>query len=356
IPLDIKPSLIELIDHDQIQINWNDGHQTTFPISFLLKHSYDPPCLESKNLALENQNQKQFWDQSISQSLPTVSFNDLCLKGQTGQWHVLNWLRKINKIGFCLVDNLPPTPEATEKLLRKISFIRQTHYGAFWDFTADLKHGDTAYTNLALGAHTDTTYFSDPAGLQLFHLLSPPTSHQGGKSLLVDGFFAAFKLKLEDLKAYNILSTVPVETHASGGKGVAFKPILPQPIFSHHPRTGELMIIRWNPDDRKPLGGLSGHVIKDWYHAIRKWEIILKSKKMELWFPMKTGQALIFDNHRVLHGRSSFTGSRRLCGGYINGDDYRSRLRSLEFQFKETHPSGPIAPQTPENEIWNDID
>ena len=31
--------------------------------------------------------------------------------------------------------------------------------GKFWDFTADLARVDTAYTNLALPAHTDTTYF-----------------------------------------------------------------------------------------------------------------------------------------------------------------------------------------------------
>lgn len=31
--------------------------------------------------------------------------------------------------------------------------------GLFWDFTSDLAKGDTAYTTMALGAHTDTTYF-----------------------------------------------------------------------------------------------------------------------------------------------------------------------------------------------------
>jgi hypothetical protein len=31
--------------------------------------------------------------------------------------------------------------------------------GTFWDFTSDLAKGDTAYTTLALAAHTDTTYF-----------------------------------------------------------------------------------------------------------------------------------------------------------------------------------------------------
>jgi len=31
--------------------------------------------------------------------------------------------------------------------------------GKFWEFTADLAKGDTAYTNIALGAHTNNTYF-----------------------------------------------------------------------------------------------------------------------------------------------------------------------------------------------------
>ena len=31
--------------------------------------------------------------------------------------------------------------------------------GRFWEFTSDLSKGDTAYTTLALGAHTDNTYF-----------------------------------------------------------------------------------------------------------------------------------------------------------------------------------------------------
>jgi hypothetical protein len=43
----------------------------------------------------------------------------------------------------------------------------------------------------------------------------------------------------------------------------------------------------------------------------------------------------VFDNHRVLHGRSAFTGTRRLCGAYVSGDDYRSRLLGLEKQFSD---------------------
>jgi trimethyllysine dioxygenase len=55
-------------------------------------------------------------------------------------------------------------PKKTEELARRIAFIRETHYGRFWDFTANMAHGDTAYTNLGIGAHTDSTYFTDPIG------------------------------------------------------------------------------------------------------------------------------------------------------------------------------------------------
>lgn len=63
--------------------------------------------------------------------------------------------------GFSLVSGIPPSPEATEQLIRRIAFIRETHYGGFWDFTADLKHGDLAYSDVLLQGHTDTTYFTD---------------------------------------------------------------------------------------------------------------------------------------------------------------------------------------------------
>jgi trimethyllysine dioxygenase len=70
--------------------------------------------------------------------------------------------------------------------------------------TADLASKDTIYTSLALEAHTDTTYFSDLAGLQMFHLLSHTGS--AGRLLLVDGFAAARILQKEVLNSYDILA------------------------------------------------------------------------------------------------------------------------------------------------------
>jgi trimethyllysine dioxygenase len=42
---------------------------------------------------------------------------------------------------------------------------------------------------------------------------------------------------------------------------------------------------------------------------------------------------LVLDNHRVLHGRSAFTGKRRMCGAYVGIDEYRSKLAVLRERF-----------------------
>ena len=44
---------------------------------------------------------------------------------------------------------------------------------------------------------------------------------------------------------------------------------------------------------------------------------------------LRPGQAMLFDNWRVLHGRSAYSGVRRMCGGYLNREDVESRLRQL---------------------------
>lgn len=44
------------------------------------------------------------------------------------------------------------------------------------------------------------------------------------------------------------------------------------------------------------------------------------------------GEILTFDNHRVLHGRKGYQGSRLLIGGYLDWDLIKSRTRVLKSQ------------------------
>jgi trimethyllysine dioxygenase len=155
---------------------------------------------------------------------------------------------------------------------------------------------DTAYTSLALPAHTDNTYFTDPSGLQMFHLLSH-TDGTGGASLLVDGFHCAELLFKADPRAYKILSTYPVQWHASGNKGITITPARKFPVLNlneDNESHKSLMQVRWNNDDRAtmPHQEIRGIKIDEWYEAARLWNSILTDKKNEYWEQLVPGRPL----------------------------------------------------------------
>ncbi|KAI5818862.1 hypothetical protein BZA77DRAFT_306617 [Pyronema omphalodes] len=318
IPRNIKPVSVEGSEAG-LKLTWKDGHESVFPWDWLHLHSYAP--------RLERYLSPQFhlWGSEIENNPPEVNYEEVMASNDG----VALWVSKIYKYGFCYVSGVPVTPEATKELIERIAFIRETHYGGFWDFTADLAKKDMAYTNLALGVHTDTTYFTDPAGLQMFHLLEH-SGGSGGQSILVDGFRAAKILREENPQAYKTLSNVRIPAHASGNHDSSIQPFAPFPVLNHHPSNGELVQIRWNNDDRATMDRWDDlEDVEEFYDAARAWNDILRRQGTEYWEQLKPGRALIFDNWRVLHGRSAFSGKRRLCGGYVNMDDYKSRLRTL---------------------------
>lgn len=119
---------------------------------------------------------------------------------------------------------------------------------------------------------------------------------------------------------------------------------------------GDLRQVRWNNNDRTIINWHDPRLVLPWYaspsilsvhnlgcsadlfgfrryDAIRHWDSCLKSPDSEFWVQLAPGTAVIVDNHRVLHGRSAFTGKRRVCGAYIGRDDYRARLDALRGQF-----------------------
>ncbi|KIJ12858.1 trimethyllysine dioxygenase [Paxillus involutus ATCC 200175] len=329
IPPNIKPHHVQA-SAGGLEVVWPSStaeyHSSFYPWSWLKAHTYDPPQKPPAMLR-----EKALWGAKIAKSPPTITYAEAMDGSDYG---LFKWLSNIDRFGFCFISGVPATPEATEELSERIGFIRETQYGKFWEFTADLSKGDTAYTTMALGAHTDNTYFTDPCGLQLFHLLSH-TDGSGGATLLVDGFYVASLLKELHPDSYEILSRVPIPAHAAGEPTALYKPSPPcgYPTLRHDAFSGELAQVRWNNDDRSVMSHLDPSLVEDWYDAIKTWHNLLTSPDSEYWVQLTAGTVLSVDNHRVLHGRSAFDGKRRVCGAYIGVDEYRSKLLVLEEKF-----------------------
>ncbi|CAI7647770.1 unnamed protein product [Penicillium glandicola] len=56
---------------------------------------------------------------------PRVKYDDVMSDDKSlGIWLSHIWYR-----GFCFVDDVPVNPEATQFLIERVAFVRNTHYG-----------------------------------------------------------------------------------------------------------------------------------------------------------------------------------------------------------------------------------
>ncbi|KAI0977195.1 trimethyllysine dioxygenase [Xylaria arbuscula] len=331
LPDDIKPSRITT-NESGLEIQWShDSHVSHYKWDFL------EPYVKGKRPEPEDVKLEYFGAEGHPNS--TIEYEEF---GKNETAAVGRLTDMIRRKGFAFVVGVPTeSANTTKELLEKIAFIRVTHYGGFYVFVPDYDFADTAYTNEALASHTDNTYFSDPSGLQSFHLLShiDPDSPEGsgkslgGKSTLVDGFHAAKILREECPEAFKTLASFEIPFHASGNEGIAISPDKLYPVLECDSNHNTVRRVRWNGSDRAVVSVEDGTT--EWYKAARKWDQILKRKEVVYRFQLEPGKILIFDNWRVLHGREAFTGIRKMCGGYISRDDWISRWRNTNYPKSE---------------------
>jgi len=297
-------------------VQWSDNHSSLYDTQWLLKHTKDitQPSL-SKTVLFPGQ---IYWTvDKIQSQIPTVEYSEVLEKKS------IDFYNNIHKYGFTFIDNVPVSPEATEKLCDSIGYIRVTHYGGFWDFTTDLAMKDTAYSDIEIPSHTDGTYWEYTPYLQLFHLLYH--DGEGGNTTLVDAFKCAQDMQKEYPESYKILSNTKVDCHSMGDVYLAQS----KPIFIHD-SNGDLVQVSWNNSDRSSNYGKSNEELLKFYQSIRIWNEIIHRDENVLHHRLKPGQALIFDNWRCLHARIGITtGKRRMCGAYFDKEDFQSTLRMI---------------------------
>lgn len=302
------------VTNGDLTVEWSDGSTpSTLPISFLDRYRLPRPARAAVDIS------PTLWDSSfINDHLPTVPY-EAVVQSDDG---VAEWLAKTAEFGFCLAVGTPPTAAASEALLRRIGYVRETIFGGMWEFTADLTKADTAYTNLELRPHTDGTYSHDAPGVQLLHCLH--FEGTGGESTMVDAFAIAARMKMDCPEHHATLATVqvPGQYIGDGSHLIAARPVL------RHDHTGQLVQVSFNNYDRAPFLLPEAEMIA-FYDALRAFDTIANDPAMQWRHVLEPGEAMLFDNWRVLHGRVAYSGVRRLCGGYVNREDVESRLRQL---------------------------
>jgi phosphoglycolate phosphatase-like HAD superfamily hydrolase len=144
--------------------------------------------------------------------------------------------------------------------------------------------------------HTDRSGWDQPPRLLISTLRKK--ANTGGESLLVDSKRVLKTLKLQHEDLYNLITNAK-HTSFRSDDGV----FLPRAIFEEKSR-----MIRFRFDDGIQL---SASMVES-FSKLR--DIIYQNA---LVVSLQPGQGYILDNHRYLHGRASFSGSRELLRALV---------------------------------------
>ncbi len=232
-------------------------------------------------------------------------------------------------LGLVLVHGTPTRPDSILEIARRFGFVRDTNFGAFFEVYSRPASTDLAYRPIALGPHTDNPYRTPVPGIQLLQCLQNETS--GGFSTLVDSLSVAAQVRREDPQGFALLARIPIrfEYRDADTCLVAVKPMI------ELDGSGDMIGVHYSPRlDDMPL--LSEADTRLYHRARKRLGTLFEDLRYELRFRLGPGQMMMFDNNRVLHGRTAFDpseGHRQLQGCYIDRDGPRSRYRVLQRRF-----------------------
>ena len=292
---------------EYIDIIWSDAsNNIQYSSEFLYKNSVNYSHDKNQIKIWENQEIKDDIFLNYKNIMNENGFKDL--------------LTKLHSFGFAVITDCKKDMSSVEFLAKKIGYVRNSIFGGLWSFESNADMADSAYTNEELRPHTDSTYSNDAPGLQL--LLCCEYNAKGGESIMVDGLKIAETIKKENQQMYELMTKINVKGNYIGD-GVYL--VAERPIFKLN-ENNEIVQVSFNNYDRAPFR-LNPKLTKIFYEAISLFDNLANSKQYQWRYILKPGELSIFNNWRVLHGRGSFSGKRKMKGCYLNKEDFDSSCK-----------------------------
>ena len=235
------------------------------------------------------------------------------------------WLKAMLVEGIAIVTDMQDSDEALEELAALMGHVRPTFFGHFFAVQTHIKPTNLAYTSKALELHTDTPAEEAAPGIQFLHCRA--NSVEGGQSLFLDGVAVANDFRRTHPDAFRLLSETPIpfycehDTYDMRSRQRVIE-------LDQHGEVSGLTISQHMAD----VFDLPQSFLDDYYPAFCAFGRALQDDKYVMRFRMNAGECLVFDNHRIVHGRAEYTatsGDRRLRGCYADRGEMRSTYRAL---------------------------
>jgi gamma-butyrobetaine dioxygenase len=311
------------IKADALEIIWaGEDHVTQFPLDWLETYRTHAPRRDPADLP------RKAWYGDHYADVPRFSqpalMADTALRAK--------WIEAMLTEGFTIVTDTPNSDEGLTETASLLGRVRPTFFGDYFDVKTHINPTNTAYTAAALELHTDTPAEEHAPGVQFLHCRA--NTVQGGGSLYSDGVAVANDFRHRDPEGFKLLSEVLI------------------PFYCEHDTydmRSRQTVIELN--ERGEVDGLtiSQHMLDiidldqslldAYYPAFCRFGRMLQEEKYMMKFTMKAGECMVFDNHRIVHGRAAYSatsGDRYLRGCYTDRAEMRSTYRALvsEGRFK----------------------
>ena len=311
----VQISKTQVCSQTELQIDWApDGHESRYPLQWLRDN-----CL-SEAAREQRRHHPMVWGGELDSELPRLDY-DRVVNNPSDLYEAFE---RIRDYGFVLLTGGPDRPGEAERVASLIGPIEVNNYGGMFDMK--VTPGATTISNTYNPAtlHTDDSYRNMPTGIKSMHCLTPADAGTGF-TVMVDGFKVGQVIKEEAPNVFELLCTEPLWFHRYYDDAHLRARAC---VFTRDDR-GEVVGFRFQDRSLGPLD-VEPEKFDELFGAVRALMEVLRRETLQVKFRLESGDAVLFDNHRVLHSRTAFTGLQRhlqICS--VNRDEFLSQLRVL---------------------------
>jgi gamma-butyrobetaine dioxygenase len=317
-----RPARVEISD-GVLTIEWaGSGHLTRHQLAFLAKYSKGAQRPDPADLL------RRAW---YSNHYPAIArFSQPALLADKAL--VAKWVEAMLVEGVAIITDMPDSNQGLDDLARLIGHIRPTFFGEYFDVRTHIKPTNLAYTAKALEMHTDTPAEDVAPGIQFLHCRANSVS--GGANLFLDGVAVANDLRKAFPEDFKILAETDIAYYCEHDH---YDMRSRQRVIEldQHGEVSGVTISQHMFD----ISDLSQDFLDRFYPAFCRFGRMLQSDKYLMRFRLEATECIVFDNHRIVHGRAAYSateGDRYLRGCYTDRGEMRSTYRALtsEGRFK----------------------
>ena len=328
--LDLNVSISSaIIENDSLQVSWSEGHHSSFASDWLRANAYDEVSRRERSFV------PQGWDQTFRDSPPEFDFIEASQNDEV----FLKALQSVRDHGICFLKNAPPKDGVLEPFAARIGPIQESNFGRIQNLAIDLSSGAVAQSAIALKPHTDEPYRASPPGILIFLCIETDVAG-AGTSTFLDGFEIAETLRNEDPDGFAVLArnNQPFRRHYANNVDL----IAEFPVISLD-SLGNIIGVRVNDRVGAPVS-IPAEDVVPYYRAMKRFLTLSDDPDRILHLKLQPGDVAIFDNHRILHGRTELTvtGPRWLQWMQVERGDFNSSLRIMADNLGQPRDANPL--------------